>query len=146
MVRRRSPEGAEEWLDEWAALEMRAIGDSRPGGRLPNDEHPAQSRLWIRISGTLDDDVLTHQAAFTYASDMTLLGSSLVPHGVPIASPKRAGRVPGPHDLVPPAVPRRRVAALRPGRRRRRPVRAASRWGGCSPRTAGWSPPSPRRA
>ena len=67
--------------------EMRAVGDSRPGGRLPNDEHPAQARLWIRISGTLDDDVLTHQAAFTYASDLTLLGSSLVPHGVPIGSP-----------------------------------------------------------
>ena len=87
VVRRRSPEGAEEWLKEWAALEMRAIGDSRPGGRLPNDEHPAQARLWIRVSGALGDDVLTHHAAFTYASDLTLLGSSLVPHGVPIGSP-----------------------------------------------------------
>ncbi|MEO5710917.1 MAG: acyl-CoA thioesterase II [Nocardioidaceae bacterium] len=87
VVRRRSPEGADEWLKEWAALEMRAIGDSRPGGRLPNDEHPAQARLWIRVGGGLDDDVLTHKAAFTYASDLTLLGSSLVPHGVPIGSP-----------------------------------------------------------
>ena len=36
---------------EWAALELRCVGDSRPGGRLPNDEHPAQARLWIRVSG-----------------------------------------------------------------------------------------------
>ena len=88
VVRRRSSEVADDWMREWEALEMRAVGDSRPGGRLPNDEHPAQARLWIRINGTLDDEVLTHRAAFTYLSDLTLLGSSLVPHGVPIGSPK----------------------------------------------------------
>ena len=87
LVRRRSSEAADDWMREWEALEMRAVGDSRPGGRLPNHEHPAQARLWIRINGTLDDEVLTHRAAFTYLSDLTLLGSSLVPHGVPIGSP-----------------------------------------------------------
>jgi acyl-CoA thioesterase II len=85
--RRRRPENAEEWLEEWAALEMRWIGDSRPGGRIPGSEHPAQSRLWIRVSGRLDDDELTQKAAFTYASDMTLLGSTLVPHGVAVSDP-----------------------------------------------------------
>jgi acyl-CoA thioesterase-2 len=88
LVRRESPGRAEEWLTEWAVLEMRAVGDSRPGGELPRDEHPARSRLWMRISGKLDDDDVTHRAAFTYASDMTLLGSALVPHGVAISSPK----------------------------------------------------------
>ena len=29
------------------------------------DERVSQSRLWIRISGRLDDDPLTHKAAFT---------------------------------------------------------------------------------
>jgi len=85
--RRRWPENAEEWLEEWAALEMRWIGDSRPGGRIPGGEHPARSRLWIRVSGRLDDDELTQKAAFTYASDMTLLGSALVPHGVGVSDP-----------------------------------------------------------
>lgn len=88
VVERRAPDDADGWMREWAALEMRPVGDSRPGGRLPNDEHPAQARLWIRINGTLDDDELTHRAALTYLSDLTLLGSSLVPHGVPIGSPK----------------------------------------------------------
>jgi acyl-CoA thioesterase-2 len=88
LFRRRSPERAEEWLTEWAALDLRAIGDSRPGGQLPDDEHPAQSRLWIRVSGRLADDELVHKAALTYASDMTLLGSSLVPHGVAVSSPQ----------------------------------------------------------
>jgi acyl-CoA thioesterase-2 len=88
LFRQQSPKKAEDWLTEWAALEMRAIGDSREGGVLPRNGRPAQSRLWIRVSGRLDDDELTHKAAFTYASDMTLLGSALVPHGVSISSPK----------------------------------------------------------
>ena len=87
VVRRRTPENADKWLTEWAALELRAVGDSRPGGELSADEQPARSRLWIRVSGRLDDDELTHKAAFTYASDMTLLGSALVPHGVMVSGP-----------------------------------------------------------
>jgi acyl-CoA thioesterase-2 len=87
LFRRRSPDHADEWLTEWAALELRAIGDSRPGGRMPIGDRPAQSRLWIRVNGKLDDEELTHRAAFTYASDMTLLGSTLVPHGVAVSSP-----------------------------------------------------------
>jgi acyl-CoA thioesterase II len=89
LVRRRSPDHAVEWLTEWAALDLRPIGDSRPDGRgcLSSEEHPALSRLWIRVNGRLDEDELTHKAAFTYASDLTLLGSALVPHGVPVTSP-----------------------------------------------------------
>ncbi len=88
MFRARSPENADEWLQEWAALELRWVGDSREGGAIPGTERPAQSRLWIRVSGRLDDAPLTHQAALAYASDMTLLGSTLVPHGVHVSSPK----------------------------------------------------------
>ena len=89
VFRRQSRDHADEWVAEWAALELRAIGDSRPGGGvLPADERPARSRLWIRVNGRLDDAELTHQAAFTYASDMTLLASALVPHGVAISSPR----------------------------------------------------------
>lgn len=83
----QSPEHAERWLREWSALDFRVVGDSRPGGELPSDVHPARSRLWIRVSGPLDDDDLTHRAAFTYLSDMTLLGSTLVPHGLAVSSP-----------------------------------------------------------
>ena len=78
----------EEWQREWAALEVRYVGDSRPGGPLEDPDHPARVRLWIRVSGRLSDDPLLHTAAFTYASDMTLLGASLVPHGVYISSPE----------------------------------------------------------
>jgi acyl-CoA thioesterase-2 len=87
LFRRRSPDHGQEWVREWAALELRYVGDSRPGGAMPADEHPSQSRLWIRVNGTLADDPLLHKAAFTYASDMTLLGSTLVPHGTHISDP-----------------------------------------------------------
>jgi acyl-CoA thioesterase II len=88
LFRERSPEHADGWLTEWAVLQMRVIGDSGEGDVLPGDAHPARSRLWIRVGGPLDDAQLTHQAAFTYASDLTLLGSALVPHGLAISSPR----------------------------------------------------------
>jgi acyl-CoA thioesterase-2 len=88
LFREQSPEHAELWLKEWSALDLRAVGDSRPGGQLSSEVHPARSRVWIRVNGALDDEELTHKATFTYASDMTLLGSTLVPHGVAVSSPR----------------------------------------------------------
>jgi acyl-CoA thioesterase-2 len=74
------------WEKEWAALDVRHVGVSGQG--LPADPaRPAQARLWIRVNGELPADPVQHLAAFTYASDMTLLGSTLVPHGVYIGSP-----------------------------------------------------------
>lgn len=77
----------EEWLREWAALEVRYAGDSRPGGVLEDPDIPARARLWIRVNGQLSDDPLQHTAAFTYASDMTLLAVTLVPHATHISAP-----------------------------------------------------------
>jgi acyl-CoA thioesterase-2 len=88
LLRKLRGEKATAWLEEWASLEMRWIGDSRQGGLPPSDEQPAQVRLWVRTNGKLDDDPVVHQAAFTYLSDLTLLGSALVPHGVDVGSPK----------------------------------------------------------
>jgi acyl-CoA thioesterase-2 len=86
LARQRGPGAAQEWEREWSALDVRYLGTSALG--LPEDpEHPARARLWIRIAGDLDDDPLTHRAAFTYASDLTLLGASLVPHGVHFGTP-----------------------------------------------------------
>ncbi len=88
LFRERAPGQAERWLTEWGVLDLRLVADSRPGGGMPSDEHPARSRLWIRVGGRLDDEELTHRAAFTYASDMTLLAAALIPHGLDIASPR----------------------------------------------------------
>ncbi len=75
------------FLAEWDALEVRYIGDNRPGGGLPPDEHPARARLWIRTAGDLPADPAIHASVLTYASDLTLLGAALVPHGTYIGAP-----------------------------------------------------------
>jgi acyl-CoA thioesterase II len=79
---------SEDWRREWAALDVRYAGNSRPGGEIDVPGEPARARLWIRVDGELPADPLQHTAAFTYASDMTLLGASLVPHGLHISSGK----------------------------------------------------------
>jgi len=86
---RRDDRGvSDEWVREWAALDVRYAGNSRPGdGEIQVPGEPSRARLWIRADGELPADPLQHTAAFTYASDMTLLGASLVPHGVHISSP-----------------------------------------------------------
>ena len=87
LLRKVRGEGAGAWLEEWASLELRWIGDSGRGGIPTSDDRPAEVRLWIRTNGSLGDDPLIHQAAFTYLSDLTLLGSALVPHDVDLGSP-----------------------------------------------------------
>jgi acyl-CoA thioesterase-2 len=76
----------DEWQREWAALEVRHAGSSGRGG-IDDPTVAGRARLWIRVNGTLPEDRLSHLAAFTYSSDMTLLGATLVPHGLYIGSP-----------------------------------------------------------
>jgi acyl-CoA thioesterase-2 len=84
---RVSGRSAAGWEREWAALEVRYAGDSRPGGELRSTERPAQSRLWLRTSGRLPDDPVLHTCVLTYASDLTLLAATLVPHGTYLGAP-----------------------------------------------------------
>jgi acyl-CoA thioesterase-2 len=84
---RVSGRSAAGWEREWAALEVRYAGDSRPGGELGSAERPAQSRLWLRTAGRLPDDPVLHTCVLTYASDLTLLAATLVPHGTYLGAP-----------------------------------------------------------
>ncbi|MDQ3147515.1 MAG: acyl-CoA thioesterase II [Actinomycetota bacterium] len=58
------------YVDEVAPLERRG----RPGC--------AGQQVWLRADGRLDDDPVLHACVVTYASDMTLLDTTLLPHGV----------------------------------------------------------------
>jgi acyl-CoA thioesterase-2 len=75
------------WEREWAALDVRYVGDSRPGGRLAGEKRPARVQLWVKASDDVPDDPVVNTCVLTYLSDLTLLGVSLVPHGVLISSP-----------------------------------------------------------
>jgi len=61
---RQSQMQSDRWEREWAVLDVRWAGDSRPDGELDASVHPAQARLWIRVNGDLPDDRILHGAAF----------------------------------------------------------------------------------
>jgi acyl-CoA thioesterase-2 len=65
---------------EWGSLDVRWLGNTRHGLE-PDGGHVSQARMWIRLREGLGDDPLVHTAAFTYASDVSLLGSTLAAHG-----------------------------------------------------------------
>jgi acyl-CoA thioesterase II len=78
----------DEWDREWAALDVRYAGDSRQGGVLHDDAHPALARVWIKASGPVGADPVLHAAVLAYASDLTLLSVTVVPHGTFIGDPR----------------------------------------------------------
>jgi len=43
---------------------------------------PPHQRVWLRADGQLPDDPLLHACVLTYASDMTLLDTTILPHGM----------------------------------------------------------------
>jgi len=69
------------WEREWGVLDVRYVGDSREGGTLIDHGHPARARVWVRTNAPLPEERRLHQAALAYASDLTLLSATLVPHG-----------------------------------------------------------------
>ncbi len=70
-----------EWVREWSALDFR-IADRNPPMGQEDDGTPARAAYWVKVSGKLPDDLLVHQAALTYLSDLTLIGVSLLRHGL----------------------------------------------------------------
>jgi acyl-CoA thioesterase II len=59
-------------------IDIRYVGGP-PWESPPSPE--GRQLVWIRADGTLPDDPLLHTCVVAYASDYTLLGSSLLPHG-----------------------------------------------------------------
>ena len=61
-------------------IEVRPV-DPPPYGTAPvmDPEHA----VWFRARAPLGDDPMIHQCALAYATDMTLLDTSLRPHGIP---------------------------------------------------------------
>ena len=63
-------------------VDMRYV-DGPPWERSPvADACDSRLLVWIRADGTLPDDPVLHTCIVAYASDYTLLGASLVPHGL----------------------------------------------------------------
>lgn len=76
------------WKKEWSSFDLRFVGDNRAEDDPQRDFVPVCQRLWFRANGTLPDNSIVHNAAFTYISDFSLLGATLVPHGTYIGAPE----------------------------------------------------------
>ena len=87
LLGRVSTRAADSWRQEWSALDVRYVGDTRPGGGLPPGRVAAQARSWFRAHGGLPDDPVLNTCVLTYASDLSLLGATLIPHGTLIGAP-----------------------------------------------------------
>ncbi|HEX4821656.1 MAG TPA: acyl-CoA thioesterase II [Acidimicrobiales bacterium] len=78
-----------EKLGDWFAR-PRPI-DTRVVDWVPPDQReslPPYQRVWLRASGVLPDDPILHTCVLTYASDMTLLDTSMNPHRGKVADDK----------------------------------------------------------
>ncbi len=75
---RMSPE-AREWAMRPRPIEIRPV---EPHGFADRGKYPPLDNIWIRAAGPVPDDVALQQAVLAYASDMSLLDTALLPHGV----------------------------------------------------------------
>jgi acyl-CoA thioesterase-2 len=68
-----------DWYDRPRAIDTRYVYDPPEMRRGPQ---PPVQRVWLRADGELPDEPLLHACVLTYASDMTLLDTTLLPHGI----------------------------------------------------------------
>jgi acyl-CoA thioesterase II len=73
-----------EWYERPRAIDLRYVdGDPMSRKGVPTD----CQRVWLRAAGTLPHDPVLHACLVTYASDMTLLDTTVLPFGLAWDSP-----------------------------------------------------------
>jgi len=73
-----------DWYDRPRPIDLRYVGPG-PFDRTSRATHAQQ--VWLRADGTLPDDPVLHACIVTYASDMTLLDTTVLPHNLSWESP-----------------------------------------------------------
>lgn len=73
------PEEIRSWLQRERAIDLRYVG---PTGIVDAEKREPVRQVWLRANGKLPDDPALHQCVVAYASDMTLLDTILLPHGI----------------------------------------------------------------
>ncbi len=79
-----------EWYSRPRPIDLRYVDDPPRAAREKGPRDPSQ-QVWMRADGKLPDDPLLHVCAVTYASDMTLLESVLLGHGLSFGMPGLKG-------------------------------------------------------
>jgi acyl-CoA thioesterase-2 len=68
-----------EWYSRPRPIDVRYVDDRPAATEAPR---PPCQNVWFRADGKLPDDPMLHAVVVAYASDMTLLDSVSLPHGV----------------------------------------------------------------
>ena len=79
------PEPVRRYFERERPIEMRPVDAGRYVSR-GREADPVQ-KVWVRTSAPLPDDPGVHRAALAYLSDMTLLDTSLIAHGLSVFHP-----------------------------------------------------------
>ena len=72
------PDPVRPYYERERPIELKPVEFARYTSREPMEP---RFNVWIRATGRLPDDPAIHQCVLAYASDMTLLDSSLIAHG-----------------------------------------------------------------
>jgi acyl-CoA thioesterase-2 len=72
------PDPVRRYFESERPIELKPV---EYGRYLSREPMPPRFNAWIRATGRLPDDPAIHQCVLAYASDMTLLDSSLIAHG-----------------------------------------------------------------
>ena len=72
------PEPVRRYYESERPIELRPV---EYGRYLSREHRSPHFHVWIRATAPLPDDPAIHQCVLAYASDMTLLDTSLIPHG-----------------------------------------------------------------
>lgn len=67
-----------DWFSQPRPIDSRYIGEFRRS--KPTTPREPRQQLWMRADGSLPDDPLLHACVVAYASDMTLIDTTLLPH------------------------------------------------------------------
>lgn len=84
-IRQKVPPELRTWLDAPRPIETRVVDPVDP---IEPEKRAPELAVWLRAAGRLPDDERLHQCVLAYASDMNLLDTCLLPHGVSWLNPK----------------------------------------------------------
>ena len=73
------PPEMRSWLERDRPIDLRYDGEI---SIWKADPRPPTQQVWMRADGKLPDDPGLHQVVVAYASDMTLVDTALLPHGI----------------------------------------------------------------
>jgi acyl-CoA thioesterase-2 len=71
-----------DWVTRPRPIDVRHVGEPIRTAPGTGAQRPPVHRMWLRADGKVPDDPLLHACLVAYASDMTLLDTIMLPHGL----------------------------------------------------------------